>query len=373
MKFCTHCGAQLNDTAAFCSSCGTPCNGTAQTAQQPQNEETLSQVLSNSVNNLTGGKAVKRPPLGTLFAQTFKSHSREESETIFACGTPSTTPRLTSAQTAWPQPWLWARVLVAFGIAFLLMALCVETFENGNAYPGVILFGSFMMPVAVMIFCFELNTPKNISFYNVLKIFLVGGAASLLVTCILYEIIEVGELDYAGACLVSFIEETAKVVITAFFLYREKDAKYYVNGLLIGAAVGAGFGALESAGYAFRVLLADGTDRMMDVIWLRAYLAPGMHVAWAALTGYGISLALKGGTFSATFLSKAAFWKVAAIALVLHAVWDMPIELGGEIPVVQLILTVLAWVALFACIGNSLTQLTELVAQNTEEPETVTQ
>ena len=119
------------------------------------------------------------------------------------------------------------------------------------------------------------------------------------------------------------------------------------------------------------MLLDYGTDSMMEVIWMRAFLAPGMHVAWAALTGYGISLALKGGNFSATFLSKAAFWKVAAIALVLHAVWDMPIEPSDKVPLVKIGLTVLAWVALFACIGNSLTQLTELVAKNAEEPEEV--
>ncbi|MBO5908471.1 MAG: PrsW family intramembrane metalloprotease, partial [Clostridia bacterium] len=115
---------------------------------------------------------------------------------------------------------------------FLLMSLCCSLFDNANAYPGAMLFGSFMMPVAAMIFCFELNTPRNISFYTLMKVFMVGGAASLLLTCLLYEIVDVGELNFWGACLVSLVEETAKVAIVAYYLYREKDAKYYVNGLL---------------------------------------------------------------------------------------------------------------------------------------------
>ena len=64
--------------------------------------------------------------------------------------------------------------------------------------------------------------------------------------------------------------------------------------LLIGAAVGAGFGALESAGYAFEAFLrpvaseggqgglTKGYNALVDNIVLRGFLAPFMHVIWTA-------------------------------------------------------------------------------------------
>lgn len=379
MKYCTQCGTQLADTALFCSACGTkqgqpqPGN-TATQAQpnQPVQQETLLGAITGTVNSLTGGKKeAVRPPLGKIFGQTFKSHSQEDAETIFACGTPTTTPKLTSAETAWPQPWLWSRVLLGLGIAFLMLMLCCEIFGNINALPGTIILGSFMVPVAVMVFFFELNTPKNVSFYNVLKIFLVGGCASLLFTLFLFSVVEVEEMDYIGAILVGIVEEVGKAGIVAYFIFREtKDAKYNVNGLLIGAAVGAGFAAFESAGYALNYFLEGGYDLMMDVIFLRAFLAPGGHVVWAAMSGYAMMLVKGDGPMSMQVFGKANFWKIFWIPVVLHAIWDMPLLTDVEVPLVQIALCVASWIVIFVIINNCLTQLAQVVSKEAAEEET---
>lgn len=378
MKYCTACGTKLDDSALFCSNCGLK-QGVSQqeqssAAEEKERQETIFSALTGAVNKMTSGKKeAVRPPMRKLFGQILKSHSQQEAETIFACGTPNTTPRLTSAEATWPQPWLWSRVLVGLGLAFLMLMLCCEMFDNINALPGTIILGSFMVPVAVLVFFFELNTPKNISFYRVLKIFLVGGCASLLVAIALFSLLKDTGMPFLEAIITGVVEEVAKAGIVAYFVFREKDAKYTVNGLLIGAAVGAGFAAFESAGYALRFFLMADYGTMMEVIFLRAFLAIGGHVVWAPMAGYAMMLAKGDGPLNMKVFTKAGFWKILWLPIAMHAIWDMPILTTVETPVVQIFLCVAAWVVLFVLIGNGLTQLAEQVRQETAEAEAQSQ
>lgn len=374
MKYCTACGTKLDDHAAFCSKCGAK-QGAAepeQTAAPEENgqQETIFGALTGAVNKLTGGKKeAVRPPMRKLFGQVFKLHGQEEAETIFACGTPATTPKLTTTEAAWPQPWLWSRVLTGIGIAFLMLMLCCELFNNINALPGTIILGSFMVPVAVLVFFFELNTPKNISFYNVLKIFMVGGCASLLVAIAMFSLLKDTGMEFLEAIITGIVEEVAKAGIVAYFVFREKDCKYTVNGLLIGAAVGAGFAAFESAGYALRFFLNGDYGIMMEVIFLRAALAVGGHVVWAPMAGYAMMLVKGDAPMNMKVFTKAAFWKIFWLPVLLHAIWDMPILTTVETPVVQIVLCLAAWVVIFVLISNCLTQLAERVQKETQEEE----
>lgn len=407
MKICPRCGARIPADTAFCSVCGQkqlpaysqnpPYHQPGYRQQpygQPGNQnpyygnrppytpngyhhpgqgqtrqngvQSFLDRLTGAVNHFAGGEGSVRLPVRYLFSETFKKHTEDEAEAIFVCGTPRTTPQLTSAETVWPRPWLYARILAAFAIAFFMLHICCETFANPNAYPGAILMGSFMVPVAVMVFFFELNTPKNISFYTLLKIFLVGGCGSLLLTLFLYEVFPFGNEAYLNAIVISIVEELGKVGIVAYFLSREKDAQYNINGLLVGAAVGAGFAAFESAGYAYRWLISDGYAGMLDVIFVRAVLAPGGHVVWAAMSGYAIMLVKKHTGRSLTgFLGQSRFWQIFWMPVAMHAVWDMPIPIGQEIYLVPILLVILSWVVIFVLINNSLGQLSRLLRNET--------
>ena len=117
--------------------------------------------------------------------------------------------------------------------------------------------------------------------------FFVGGAASLVLTLFLFTIFPVGELDYIGAFIVGVVEETGKLLAIILFVKALKP-KYILNGMLIGASVGAGFAVFETAGYAFRQFEAGvawgfdkGIDRMAEVLFLRGWSSLGGHVAWA--------------------------------------------------------------------------------------------
>lgn len=369
MKFCTKCGREMSDTDIFCPACGVSCE-TGEKSPEAHEKMKWYDKFTDWINRMTGGTGAVRPPLKSIFSQIFVKHSKEESEEIFICGTSTTTPELTDNGKAWPKPWLWSRIFLVFLITFALLYICSVGFNNSNAFPGLMVIGAFMVPVSVMIFFFELNTPKNISLLTILKYFLIGGCASLVITLILNDVFEMQVSEWLDAVLTGIIEETAKLVIVILIIWRSKKAKYALNGLLIGAAVGAGFAAFESAGYAFNILLDSASiGEMTSNIFLRAFLAPGGHVIWAAMSGYALMLVKGNKQLSMSFLSQKAFWRIFWIPIFLHAVWDMPIVLGDSLIVLILPVTalmVLGWVVCFIFIGNALGQISEIIKAKNE-------
>ena len=120
-----------------------------------------------------------------LFTGIFKKHSKEEAEEIFICGTKKTTPPASEASKDWPRPWLYARVFFLFALAFSLLWICCTSLKDSDAMPGLIVVGAFMASLSTLILFVEANAWRDVSFYEVVKIFLVGGCASLLTTIIL--------------------------------------------------------------------------------------------------------------------------------------------------------------------------------------------
>ena len=132
-----------------------------------------------------------------------------------------------------------------------------------------------------------------------------------------------------------------------------------MGGLLVGSAVGAGFAAFESAGYAFNFLLMSYGDvgYMMDLILLRGFLAPGGHVTWAAITGAALMIAKGNAPLSFDAVVSPRFLKLFAIPIILHAVWDMPIGFGQEIYLTQILLTIAVWIVVMILINMGLDQV----------------
>ncbi len=367
MKFCTKCGHQLSDSDNFCSACGATQTGSGISNSNATESKSFMDSFTEGISKMTGGTGSVRPPFKSIFSKIFTKHEQSEAEEIFICGTKATTPELTDNGKAWPSPWLYSRIFLAFAAAFVLLYICCANFENSNALPGLMVVGSFMIPISVLMFFFELNTPKNISFFTIIKYFLIGGCASLVITLALNDIFASEMDEWESAVFTGIVEEVAKLAIVAIVIWKKNNVKYALNGLLIGAAIGAGFAAFESAGYAFNVFFSQGYDAMVDNILLRAFLAPGGHVIWAAMSGYAIIFVREKNQSAQSFLSSSTFWKVFWIPIVLHSVWDMPIVISetflGQIAPVTINM-IIGWIVVFVLIGNSLTQLGKSLQQN---------
>lgn len=250
------------------------------------------QKFADKIDTLAGGEGKAEIRFRDLFKDVFKHHTTAEAEKIFICGTEITTPLIKDIKTEWPAPWLYSRVALWLFVACIILEVSWSLTSNLNLLPGLMFLGSCTVPFSLMVFFFETNVPRNISIFQSVRIFLVGGCESLLCTLVIYLFVPVGNLNFIGAILVSLVEEIGKMVIVAWFIKRMRDCRYILNGILIGSAVGAGFAVFESAGYAFRILLAAGYGEMVSNINLRALLSPGGHVAWAAVTGAAIMIAL---------------------------------------------------------------------------------
>lgn len=371
MKYCSHCGHPNQDDALFCGGCGRPLikdSRTSTTGNKRSNRTKAKNGCSwiDSLNEYVGNERPANLNWRVLFTDVFKSHTMEEAEDVFICGTKTTTPNVSSVSKDWPHPWLYSRVLLMFVITFALLWICVNAFGNLNAFPGMIVIGSFAVPLSTMVLFMEANVWRNVSMYTVIRTFFVGGCASLVATLLLFSFYSVEEMDFFGAFMVGLIEELGKAVIVLTVL-RKFGKLSILTGLLIGACVGAGFAAFESAGYALQPFIqlqqitgyaaaygqnVDG-QQMMDAInntiFLRAVLAPGGHVAWAAISGAAFVIAAKHkGIIDASLFMETKFLRLFFIPVILHCLWDSPLAgwineifpFGGYIALIVVVWTV---------------------------------
>ncbi|WP_459479164.1 PrsW family intramembrane metalloprotease [Clostridium saccharoperbutylacetonicum] len=321
-----------------------------------QDENTSESFLNNPKTVTPRGIAIKLK-LTDLIVNVFKKHTLEERENTFICGTALTSPKENEICSKWPKPWLYSRVFILFAITFIGLVALLRVFRNVLAYPGIVFIGALIVPFSLLVFFWEVNAPRNINIFDVVKIFFLGGISSLLITMILNRAITLGEVDFYGAILIGVTEELAKFIVVAYFL-RGSKRKYILNGLLLGAAVGAGFAVFETAGYVF----AYGFDvhTMMKIIYTRGALAFGGHIVWAAMSGAALVMVKEDNRLKVKYFFNIKFLKYFITAIILHAIWDMPIYIESSIPYIQVALTLVAWIIILILINAGLKQISSL-------------
>lgn len=356
-KDCPNCQKKALESSRFCSNCGFNLydDGNYTKGDGTTNNEVNG--LINNVSTMVGGNGQVDLRLTDLIVNVFKKHTLEERENTFICGTAKTAPKEGDICSKWPKPWLYSRVFFLFAMTFLGLLALLRIFENILAYPGIIFIGALAVPFSLLVFFWELNAPRNINIFDVIKIFFFGGVSSLLLTMIFSHVIVVGQVDYYGAIMIGVIEESAKFVVVAYFL-RGSKRKYILNGLLLGAAVGAGFAVFETAGYEFAYGLQ--IPILMRIIYTRGVLAFGGHIVWAAMSGAALVMVKEDDRLKMKHIIDIKFLKYFIITIGLHAIWDMPISTGSEIPIVQVMLTITAWIIVIIFISAGLKQISRL-------------
>ena len=318
--------------------------------------------IKKQFGSLIGLEGLTDFKFGSIFSQVFKKHSFIEMEDQLITGTTSNTPALTDIETSWAKPWLFSRLLLLAIILSVVLALGVQTFENVKIIPGLIFIGTFAVPVSTLIFFLELNAPRNISIFLVVVLLFIGGVASLILALIFFK-----SFDFLsgilGASAAGIIEETAKVLIIVGLFGRAVRYKWVLNGLLFGAAIGCGFGAFESAGYALESFLGQGGfgDGVYSIA-LRGLLAPFMHIVWTANAAAALWLVKGDKKFEWSMLANPRFLRVMIASMILHMTWNAPfttIPLPVVIDLKFPILGILAWIICFRLVQAGLKQLNE--------------
>lgn len=345
IKTCPECGKIVKTTDTVCPECG-----------YPLQKKSAQSIINDNLDKITGARSKNYVTFKDLFKNTFSKHTEEELDEVFICGGEKTTPALKDVDPTKATAWVYFKILVFFILAYIPVRIGFITYGNSNFLPAMIMLSAFAVPVTVLIFFYEINIFRNIPFYKVMKYFILGGALSLIVAILFFSLdfnTDISTFD--GALMVGVIEEIAKAAIVAFFLFKEKRSNYILNGLLIGAAVGAGFAAFETAGYILNYGLKGGLQSMLEVIKVRGILAPGGHVAWAAIEGAALMYVKGFDKLDKRHINDKRFLLICLIPIVLHGIWDMPINLPYYI--LPLTLTLLAWLVIIYFINLGLKQV----------------
>jgi RsiW-degrading membrane proteinase PrsW (M82 family) len=279
-------------------------------------------------------------------------------ENSFAVGTGHTTPPLKDVSVEWPAPWVFMRLLSFSIVVTIGFYWALQRFENIKLYPGWLFMGAFAVPVSVLFFFVETNVLKNISLYRVLKLFFFGGLISLIFALFLFEITSASE--WFGAMAAGPVEELAKLLAVVFVAKQWKSMHWTLNGMLLGAAVGAGFAAFETAGYIFEYAIKGESD--IVVMLLRAMNAPFSHIIWTACTA-GALWRFKGERdFDFGMLKEWQVLRILLFVMALHATWNSPltVPLVGDLLgflLKSLILGVIGWLLVLMLIQSGLSQV----------------
>jgi RsiW-degrading membrane proteinase PrsW (M82 family) len=307
--------------------------------------------LKNRLHHLAGTESLEGFSLKEMFSEVFKRRTSQEIEDYFIVGTAATTPRIQDVPTGWPKPWFFFRVLVFVLALYFGLDFAAQMFNNAKMLPGMLIMGSLAVPFSTVILFFELNVPRNVPFHRVLMLVCFGGVISLIIALFGFSF---SNLDWLGASSAGIIEEIGKL-LTVALLMRKSREKYILNGLLYGAAVGAGFAFFESAGYAFEQLLnARSLGAATDNIQLRALLAPFGHVAWTAISAGALWRAKGEGPVTLNTLLAPTFLKAMVIPIVLHMIWNAPIDL---LMLKYVGVGVVAWFVVFGLVQQGLKQV----------------
>jgi RsiW-degrading membrane proteinase PrsW (M82 family) len=230
-------------------------------------------------------------------------------------------PDRSAATPARPPPGrrTWIRILLG-GLA-LWAATVVVTFatRNANLIPTIILLGSFLVPVTFVAYAFQ-RADRVITAERIFTAFVSGGVLGVLGASVL-EAAFLAQPSVPGYIGAGLIEEAVK--LAALWLVARRLPRYTArDGIVLGAAVGLGFAALESAGYAFNALFTAGGLSLVSLVEtevLRGLITPVGHGLWTAILGGALfAAAARRGRLRLTGAVLGWYLVVAA----LHTLWD---------------------------------------------------
>jgi RsiW-degrading membrane proteinase PrsW (M82 family) len=129
---------------------------------------------------------------------------------------------------------------------------------NSNLVPTIVLLGSFLVPVTFVVWAYEHGRSAQVTVPLLFTAFVVGGVLGVLGAALLEAyLLHPSVWLYAG---VGLIEEAVKLAALVF-VARRLHPRTMRDGLVLGATVGFGFAAFESAGYAFNARSATACGR----------------------------------------------------------------------------------------------------------------
>ncbi|MBQ8039562.1 MAG: PrsW family intramembrane metalloprotease [Lachnospiraceae bacterium] len=296
-----------------------------------------------------------------IFSEMFKNHTDEQKEKILVSGCKEFMPSEARMLKEWQRPYMFFRFGVCVLIFVLILRVVCIKYPAPTFLALLLTVPACIGPMTILIFMWEMNVPKNISILELIKYVLYSGVIGGVITFVLRDLI--GIADNAPANIGGPLPEEIAKFIIVYLIIRKINCKYILNGLLIGCAVGAGFAAEESMGYAFSQLIDYGIDAMHDINFLRGWSSMGGHSVWSAMYGAALVYAKKDEPLKISHIANKTVIIYWIIPLVLHFIWNTPIGayMGGNSDMVEfakmIILIIIAWIIIFKLLRKGLVQV----------------
>lgn len=155
--------------------------------------------------------------------------------------------------------------------------------------------------------------------------FALGALLAAPLAAVLEAFLPAGTGAPGPAFVTGLIEEFAKGLVVLIILRRSyKRLRFQMDGIIIGAAAGMGFAAIEDMLYGVTAF-KHGLTVVIATVWTRQILAAFGHGTWTAIVGGAIWKARGSGIPRVTISVLGAY----LVAAVLHALWDWE-PLGGD-------------------------------------------
>lgn len=232
------------------------------------------------------------------------------------------TPRVRS----WPLRWL--AVLIT-GVALFGLILAVMTNTGNPIYvPCLLLLGAAVVPATLTTLATEVQATRRLSLARILTAATLGGVIGAVIAGQL-EFDTVRALGVLPFLAIGLIEESAKLAIPVMLFAWRRPRLRALDGLVLGVAVGSGFAALETMGYAFVALLKTGghLQPVESLLVLRALGSLGGHAAWTGLAAAAF-FAIPGARRRAVGWLRFLATVIGVVCL--HAQWDASAAVGGH-------------------------------------------
>lgn len=214
--------------------------------------------------------------------------------------------------------WSWIKILCGGLILFWLLEQALIHTGDLNFIPSLLMVGTFTVPLAFCALLYSRRHQPNVPWVTLGLCAIWGGILGSVVAGRLeYDTIQ--KLGGLPTLIVGVIEELAKLIVPLYFLLRNHYKSEY-DGIMIGAASGAGFATLESMGYGLMALLLSqgNVTATVEVLLFRSLLAPAAHIAWSGLLG--------GALWHAKYHQGTGRFRLLIYTyigvVVLHALWD---------------------------------------------------
>src|SRR5216683_5459653 len=212
----------------------------------------------------------------------------------------------------------WWHILLIGLALFVVGVLVFGVTGNLNLFPTVALIGNLLVPVGYVAFFYERRHMSQVTLVSIARAFFYGGVLGVFAAALL-EPIFIRQLTFESAFAVGLIEEFAKILgVLVVARHHRHDSE--IDGVILGAAAGMGFAALESSGYVFTSFVESGgsLSTLVVVTLLRGLLSPIGHGTWTAILASVMFREAAPDRFRINGAVIGAYITVA----VLHGLWD---------------------------------------------------